>query len=66
MNMQYSENSINSSKFIKDFVKCHAHNMIQIIYPEQRHGDIKFWGIKRKLMGLNYIKQLINSEDITN
>ena len=31
MNIQYSENSINSSKFIKDFVKCHARNMIQII-----------------------------------
>ena len=25
--MLYSENSINSSKFIKDFVKCHACNM---------------------------------------
>ena len=26
---------------------------------------IKFWGINGKLMGLNYIKQLINSEDMT-
>ena len=31
MNKQYSENSINSSKFMKDFVKCHVCNMIQII-----------------------------------
>ena len=29
--MQYLENSINSSKIIKDFVKWHARNMIQII-----------------------------------
>ena len=32
MNIQYSENSINSSKFIKDLVKRqYARNMIQII-----------------------------------
>ena len=51
MNKQYSEISINSTKFIKDFVKCHVRNMIQIILPGQRHGKIKFWGIKGKLMG---------------
>ena len=27
-NIQYSENSINASKFITDFVKCHARNII--------------------------------------
>ena len=31
MNIQYSENSINTLKFIKDFVKCHARNVKQII-----------------------------------
>ena len=31
MNIQYSEKSANSSKFIKHFVKCHARSMIQII-----------------------------------
>ena len=30
MNIQYSENSINSSKLIQNVVKCHARNMIQI------------------------------------
>ena len=31
MDIQYSENSINASKFIQDFMKCHTRNMIQII-----------------------------------
>ena len=31
MNIQYSENSTNCSKIIKNVVKCHARTMIEII-----------------------------------
>ena len=47
MNKQYSENRINSSKFMKDFMKGHARNMIQIIYPTQKaRGNQVFWDEK--------------------
>ena len=65
MNIKYSENSINyqvHNRFCE--MSCTQYDTNHITW-EKAWGKSSFGGYKGKLTGLNYIKQLINSEDMT-
>ena len=64
MNIQYSENSINSSNFITDFVKlrsCTQYDTNHITWAKA-WGNQVFGDKKGNINGEKYIKQLMNSE----